>query len=179
MQLDPITPALKAPGAGAKHLKLEYDNLLSTLAFNIDLRRYIVGGNLDMTAVAAAEEANGMLPHAANITPPAPPEAPAPALEESVIGSRRHLLGKKGKGAKPGKAAAAGAAAPGAGYLIAAGVGEKTLAFALAAAETMENENLPGISRLFEGLPEAYVRLVRPDGARHVIAWHSIQETRV
>ena len=35
-------PVLKAPGTGTKHLKLKYDQLLSTFAFNFNLRRYTV-----------------------------------------------------------------------------------------------------------------------------------------
>ena len=42
---------------------------------------------------------------------------------------------------------------------MAVAVGESTLSFALAAAAAMEDANLPGIARLFEGSPEAYVRL--------------------
>ena len=38
MQVDPIKLTLKAPGT--KRLKLKYDKLLSTSAFNFILRRY-------------------------------------------------------------------------------------------------------------------------------------------
>ena len=38
MQVDPIKPTLKAPGA--KRLKLKCDELLSSFAFNFNLRRY-------------------------------------------------------------------------------------------------------------------------------------------
>ena len=38
MQVDPIKPTLKAPGS--KLLKLKYDELLSSFAFNFNLRRY-------------------------------------------------------------------------------------------------------------------------------------------
>ena len=41
MQIDPIKHTLKAPGT--KRLKLNYDKLLSNLAFTIKLRRYIQG----------------------------------------------------------------------------------------------------------------------------------------
>ena len=41
MQVDPITPKLKPPGA--KLLKLKYDNLLSNFAFEFKLRRYATG----------------------------------------------------------------------------------------------------------------------------------------
>ena len=37
-QVDPIKPTLKAPGS--KRLKLKYDELLSSFAFNFNLRRY-------------------------------------------------------------------------------------------------------------------------------------------
>ena len=40
MQVDPIRPKLKVPGT--KRLKLKYDNLLSSFAFNFNLRRYIL-----------------------------------------------------------------------------------------------------------------------------------------
>ena len=39
MQVDPITPTLKAPGT--KRLKLKCDILLSTSAFTFNLRRYV------------------------------------------------------------------------------------------------------------------------------------------
>ena len=39
MQADPITSTLKAPGS--KRLKLEHEKLLSTVAFNFNLRRYM------------------------------------------------------------------------------------------------------------------------------------------
>ena len=38
VQVDPIKPTLKAPGT--KRLKLKYDKLLSSFAFNFNLRRY-------------------------------------------------------------------------------------------------------------------------------------------
>ena len=41
MQLDPIKPTLKAPGT--ERLKLIYDELLSSFAFNFNLRRYSQG----------------------------------------------------------------------------------------------------------------------------------------
>ena len=40
-QVKPIKPALKAPGT--KRLKLKYDELPSSFAFNFNLRRYSVG----------------------------------------------------------------------------------------------------------------------------------------
>ena len=48
MQVDPIKPTLKPPGTklkppGTKHLKLKFDELLSNLAFQINLRRYSEG----------------------------------------------------------------------------------------------------------------------------------------
>ena len=39
MQVDPINPTLKAPGA--KRLKVESDKVLSCSAFNFNLRRYV------------------------------------------------------------------------------------------------------------------------------------------
>ena len=41
MQVEPIKPALNAPGT--KRLKLTYDKMLSNVAFDINLRRYTVG----------------------------------------------------------------------------------------------------------------------------------------
>jgi len=41
VQVEPIKPWLKAPGN--KRLKLKYDKLLSSVAFNWNLRRYISG----------------------------------------------------------------------------------------------------------------------------------------
>ncbi len=40
VQVDPIKPTLKAPGT--KRLKLKYDKLLSSFAFDFNLRRYNV-----------------------------------------------------------------------------------------------------------------------------------------
>ena len=41
VQVEPMTSMLKAPGT--KRLKLKYDKLLSSVAFNWNLRRYISG----------------------------------------------------------------------------------------------------------------------------------------
>ena len=41
VQVDPIKPALKAPGT--KRLKMIYNGPVSNFAFNFDLRRYISG----------------------------------------------------------------------------------------------------------------------------------------
>jgi len=41
VQVDPIKPTLKAPGT--KRLKLNYDKLLSNVAFKFNLRRYTRG----------------------------------------------------------------------------------------------------------------------------------------
>ena len=51
MQVDPIKPTLKAPGT--KHLKLEYDELPSTVAFKLNLRRYTKERHLDLRIIAA------------------------------------------------------------------------------------------------------------------------------
>ena len=51
MQVDPIKPALKAPGT--ERLKLEYDELLSSSAFQLNLRRYIEGLESDIKFVVA------------------------------------------------------------------------------------------------------------------------------
>jgi hypothetical protein len=47
VQVDPMKPALKAPGT--KPLKLKYDELLSSFAFNFNLRRYIKATELLFT----------------------------------------------------------------------------------------------------------------------------------
>jgi hypothetical protein len=39
MQVEPVEPTLKAPGS--KRLKLQYDELLSSLPFKFNLRRYV------------------------------------------------------------------------------------------------------------------------------------------
>ena len=41
VQVDPLKPTLKAPGC--ERLKLRYDELLSSFAFNFNLRRYSSG----------------------------------------------------------------------------------------------------------------------------------------
>ena len=43
MQVDPIKPTLKAPGT--QRLNLKYDELLSSFAFNFNLRRYTEGAD--------------------------------------------------------------------------------------------------------------------------------------
>ena len=122
-------------------------------------------GAPDIPAAAAAEEAAGMLPHA--VFNPKSPPVPAPieaqyqdpppekSLASTLFGGRRRLL-KKRAGGGGGKTKAQRGAG---GNVVAVAVGESTLSFALAAASAMEDANLPGIARLFEGSPEAYVRL--------------------
>jgi hypothetical protein len=46
VQLDPIKPKLKA--LGTKHSKLQYDELLSNVAFNFNVRRYIKACTISM-----------------------------------------------------------------------------------------------------------------------------------
>jgi hypothetical protein len=55
VQVDPIKPMLKAPGT--KRLKLEYDKLLSSFAFNFNLRRYTTAA---VREVAARHSAVGV-----------------------------------------------------------------------------------------------------------------------
>jgi len=64
VQLDPIKPKLKAPGT--KRLKLEYDYLLSSFAFKINLRRYTVAA----AHVAAFMASAGSLLDAADLARP-------------------------------------------------------------------------------------------------------------
>ena len=45
MRVDPIKPTLKAPGS--ERLMLKYDQLVSTVAFNFNLRCYTKGGHLE------------------------------------------------------------------------------------------------------------------------------------
>jgi len=42
VQVEPMKSKLKAPGTTSNRLKLKYEKLLSSLAFNFNLRRYIV-----------------------------------------------------------------------------------------------------------------------------------------
>jgi len=49
VQVDPIKHKLKAPGTNL--LTLEYDELLSTFAFNLNLRRFIQEYNICFTTV--------------------------------------------------------------------------------------------------------------------------------
>jgi hypothetical protein len=42
VQVDPIEPTLKAPGTN--RLELQYNEVLSSFAFNFNLRRYTTGG---------------------------------------------------------------------------------------------------------------------------------------
>ena len=58
MQVDPINPTLKAPGT--KRLKLNCDTLLSTSAFNFNLRLYA-----EVTLNYIAAEVGPGLPHIA------------------------------------------------------------------------------------------------------------------
>jgi len=51
VQIDPVTPTLKAPGT--KRLKPEHVELLSSFAFNSNLRRYIVASSQGIKAVLA------------------------------------------------------------------------------------------------------------------------------
>ena len=53
MQIDPIKPALTAPGT--KRLKLKYDEPLSNFAFNFNLRRYIKATQASRKAKKALE----------------------------------------------------------------------------------------------------------------------------
>ena len=44
VQIDPMKLTLKAPGSpGSKHLKPQFDQLLSNFGFNFNLRRYTKG----------------------------------------------------------------------------------------------------------------------------------------
>ena len=45
MQVDPIKPTLKAPGT--KRLRLEHVEMLSSFAFNSDLRRFLEAAPCD------------------------------------------------------------------------------------------------------------------------------------
>ena len=60
MQVEPIKPASKA--AGTKQFKLRYDELLSNIGFNFNLRRYTMAATTaadtaaDASAAAAADD---------------------------------------------------------------------------------------------------------------------------
>jgi hypothetical protein len=56
VQVDPITPTLKAPAT--KRLKLRYDGLLSNFAFNFNLRRYITEQVEHQEATVSTTKAN-------------------------------------------------------------------------------------------------------------------------
>ena len=56
MQVDPVKPALKAPGT--QRLKLNYDYLLTSFAFNFNLRRYNKAGAAVEAAHTTAHHAN-------------------------------------------------------------------------------------------------------------------------
>ena len=53
MQVEPMTSKLKAPGT--KRLKLKYDNLLSSFAFNIELRLYTMVDRGDVVTVGQVD----------------------------------------------------------------------------------------------------------------------------
>jgi len=55
VQVDPIKPKLKPPGA--KRLKLECDEPLSKLGFKFNLRRYSWDSRMDTSSAAAGIEA--------------------------------------------------------------------------------------------------------------------------
>jgi len=57
VQVEPMKPMLKAPGT--KRLKLKYDILLSSFAFNFNLRRYTKLDDFD-NACSAYEKAIDM-----------------------------------------------------------------------------------------------------------------------
>ena len=116
----------------------------------------------DIPAVAASEEAADLLPRA--MYAPQQPPAPAPVKAQyqdppkaasplsGLLGGGRRLLKKGGPKGQEGKQKRPG-------YSMVVGVGESTLSFALATASAMEQANIPGVARLFEGSPEAYIRL--------------------
>jgi hypothetical protein len=124
-------------------------------------------GAPDFTAAAASEEAAGMLPTAVftsklplplNVAPIQTPPAwnvswntTASGFASSLSSRRRSFLGREEVGE--------GKPTHDMGSVLAISVGENSLSFALAAAKAMEGVEVPGVSRLFEGWPEAYVRL--------------------
>ena len=88
MQVDPIKPTLKAPRT--KRLKLNYNELLSNVAFNVNLRRYILAAEVavrDMRTVAAAV-GHAVGHAAAPVTAAAAPAAAAAAAAAAVRSKR-------------------------------------------------------------------------------------------
>jgi hypothetical protein len=59
VQVDPTSPKLKAPGT--KRLKLKYDRLLSSFAFNFNLRRSMQGIARIGTQLCIPSQARGLL----------------------------------------------------------------------------------------------------------------------
>jgi hypothetical protein len=57
VQVDPIKPKLKAPGT--KRLKLNCHELLSTVAFNFNLHRYIMAAEMRITVAPLADQRFG------------------------------------------------------------------------------------------------------------------------
>jgi len=55
VQVEPFTPTLKAPGS--KHLKLQYDQTLSTFAFKFNLHRFDKAAKAEKAAAARAAAA--------------------------------------------------------------------------------------------------------------------------
>ena len=97
MQVDPIEPALKAPGTTS--LKLQYDGTLSRIAFNFNLRRY--------------SKEPGAPPPAAAKAPP-PPAAKPKAKPAPVVKKPTPVKSKK---AAPAAAPVAAAAPPAGAYI--------------------------------------------------------------
>jgi hypothetical protein len=54
-----MEPTMKA--TGSKRLKVKYDQLLSNVAFNFNLRRYSVAGIIAKTCVAPLDRARTMI----------------------------------------------------------------------------------------------------------------------
>ena len=70
VQVDPIKPTLKAPGT--KRLKVTHDKLLSSFAFNFNLRRYTPATTTSSTPPASLSwTARGRPLHSYSVFPPA------------------------------------------------------------------------------------------------------------
>jgi len=81
VQIDPIKPTLKAPGA--KRLNLKYDELLSNVAFNFNLRRYILGQRFAVNSMELLRQGLTLVhfsaqpePYLTRNTPFTPPNTP-------------------------------------------------------------------------------------------------------
>ena len=89
MQVDPIKPTLKSPGTMC--LKLKHGKLLSSFAFNVNLRRYNAGYHtaryMFPVGYRAVRRVAGGMPALAEALADAALEAPAGAYTRPLLSS--------------------------------------------------------------------------------------------